>query len=559
MRSLGARRGILSVCALFLAVALLAAACGGGGTSGGGGGGGGGGQQVQNGGTLVFGAEQEPSEGLNFLLVCCTLAWSVWMLESPTLYGAYHHLPDFSYEPQLIDGEAKVTQNPFTITYHIKPQAKWSDGQPVTSKDFIFTWKTFVNPKWQMASRAGYDQIKSAQAIDDKTVKFIFSKPFADWKDLFEPVLPEHVLNGQNFNKVWQNCICDPKTGKGIGDGPFVFQSYQKGNQLTLVKNPNWWGSGPHLDKIVWKFTTDTNTEIQQLRGHEVDAIYPQPQLELKQLQSEPGIKLTTKAGTTYEHIDLQQGPKGNPLLKNLWMRQAIAYGIDRQAIVNQLFKDLSPGLPVLNNVMYLTNQPEYQPHFNIYKHDPKKAEQLLQSHGCKKGSDGIYVCNGQRASFRFVSTSGNELRELTFEIIQQQLKQVGIEVKNDFGDPAVVFGNKVLVAGNYDLFMFAWVGNPDPSGNVEIWKCKGSQNFTGWCNPKATKLLDASQSELNPQKRAQEFNEADQIAAQDLPTIPLYQKPDVLAYNADKVHGMTDNPAADGPAWDAQNWWISR
>lgn len=513
---------------------------------------------VQEGGTVIVGAEQEPSGGLNVELVCCTLAWGAWIFNQ-VFEGAYEVDPDFNYVPNIIEADPEIEEDPFTLTFKIRDEAQWSDGTPITSDDFIFTQEVYVDEKNNVASRAGYDKVESSEAIDDKTVKFTFSEPYAGWKDLWNPVLPKHVLEGENFNKIWNKGYV---TGDGepIGSGPFLFDEYKKGSELTLVKNDNYWGEHTaYLDEIVFRFLPETNTEIQSLRGGEVDVIYPQPQLELVPLTQQQDLEIQTNAGTTWEHIDIQLGKNGHPALaNNVEVRQALAYAIDREALVSQLFKDLSPDLTPLNNTIYMTNQAEYQDNWGTYTHDPAKAQELLEGIGCKKGDDGIYECDGERLSFEFTSTAGNALRELAFEVMQQQVKESGIELKSAFGDAAVVFGNKVLVAGNYDLFMFAWVGSPDPAGSVEIWKCEGSQNFTGYCNEEATELLEQSDTYLDNDQRAEALNQADAIMSEDVPTIPLYQKPTFLAYST-KVHGLVDNPTDEGFTWNTEDWWIEQ
>ena len=512
--------------------------------------------EVQEGGTVVLGWEQEPSGNLNVDLVCCTLAYGTW-IQRAVLQGAMAPQPDFSYAPQLVEAEPEVTDDPFSLTYKIRDEAAWNDGTPVSADDFIFTFETYMDKKNQMATRAGYDKITDAEAIDEKTVKFTFSEPYAGWRDLFNPIYPKHALEGENFNKVWRDCWCDGD-GNPVGNGPFLFESYKEGSELTLVKNEEYWGEPAHLDEIVFRFLPETSAEIQAVRGEEVDLIYPSPQLELVPLTTNPKLTVTSSPGTTWEHIDIQVGENGHPALRNLYVRQALAYAIDRDALVTQMFKDLSPDLTPLHNTIYMSNAPEYEANWETYTADVAKATALLEDNGCKKGGDGIYTCDGERLSFKFTSTTGNALRELAFQVIQQQTKAAGIELESDFGDPAVVFGDKVLVSGNYDLFMFAWVGNPDPAGSVEIWKCEGAQNFTGYCNEEVSELLESSDTTIDEAERAAALNEADALMAQDVPTIPLFQKPTVLVYN-NRLHGVEDNPTQQGPLWNVEEWWIEQ
>jgi peptide/nickel transport system substrate-binding protein len=556
------RRKSALLIALLLVLSLVAAACGGSddGDGEGVGGEGAGESELEpvEGGSLTFGAEQEPAEGLNGDLACCTLFWQT-VIFNRVLINAYEPNPDFEYEfTELLAGEAEVQEDPFQLTYSINPDAEWNDGTPITSEDFMFTIETVLDEKNDMASRAGYDvmDVEGIEMPDDKTIVIPFTEPYAGWKDaLFAPLLPAHALEGENYNRVWTNEIVNPKTGEAIASGPFQFESYNKGSNLTIVRNENWYGEHlAYLDEIVFQFIPDTSAEIQALRGGEVDAIYPQPQLELVDLQAEENITIESGAGTTWEHIDFQYD---NPLLGEDFVRQAIAQGIDRQAIIDQLFADINPDLEPLNNLIFMSNAPEYEEHFQDYGGNPEEAIAILEENGCTREGEGTFECNGEPLSFGFLSTTGNALRELTFEIVQEQLREVGIEVKPEFKDAAVAFGNQGLAGGNYDLMLFAWVGNPDPSGSVEIHKCEGTQNFQAYCNEEVTDLLEESNTTVDPADRAAVMNQADELMAADLPILPMYQKPTFFAFN-NELQNAIDNATQQGPTWNAQDWFLS-
>jgi len=516
------------------------------------------------GGTLVFGSEQEPP-CMNLNLNDCNNTWANYYGQL-VIRGVYMVNPKFTYTNDLVSN-VSLKLNPERVTYTIKPTAKWNDGQPVTSKDFIFTLSTIMNKDWDskptgggIVSRNGYDQISKAKANGAKSVTFTFKTNFADWKDLFGIVLPQHALVGEDFSKVFINDYINPKTGKEISDGPFTFDSWNHGSDFTLVRNPSFYGKKANLDKIVARFLTNSNTEIQAVRGGEVDAIYPQPQLPLADLKTVAGLTVQSHLGPIYEHIDIQVGPKGNPLAKFPWVRQSLMMSIDRASLVKAVFSTLNPTLQPLGNVIYLNNQPQYADHFKQWNFNPTKATKLIESHGCKKGSDGIYSCNGTRLSFQFESTAGNQLRTLAFAAIQQQLKTAGIEVINNFKPSNIYFGED-LPNGNYDLAMFAWSGGVDPSPNSSIWSCPsgaGTQNYMNYCDKAVDAAFAKGNAELDPKKRVAFYNRADQLIAKDLPTIPLYQKPTFLVYHSN-VHGMTDNTTQAGPMWNAESWSISK
>lgn len=513
------------------------------------------------GGTLIFGSEQEPP-CLNLNLNACNNTWANYYAQL-VLRGVYMVDPKFTYVNDLVS-KVSLQLNPQRVTYTIKPNAKWNDGTPVSGKDFVFTLTTILNKAWDskptgegIVSRTGYDQISKSSATA-KSATFTFKTNYADWKDLFGIVLPQHALVGEDFSKAFINDIKNPKNGKEISDGPFVFSGWNHGSDFTLVKNPTFYGSKAKLDKIVARFLTNSNTEIQAMRGGEVDAIYPQPQLPLADLKSVSGLSIQSHLGPQYEHIDIQVGPKGNPLAKFPWVRQSLMMSIDRASLVKAVFSTLNPTLKPLGNVIYLNNQPAYVDHFKTWNYNAAKAAKLIESHGCKKGSDGIYSCNGTRLSFQFESTAGNQLRVLAFSAIQQQLKANGIEVINNFKPSNIYFGTD-LPNGNYDLAMFAWSGGVDPAPNTPIWSCPsgaGTQNYMNYCDKAVDALFQKGNAELDPKKRAALYNQADALIARDLPTIPLYQKPTYLVYN-NKVKGMTDNTTQAGPMWNAESWSI--
>jgi peptide/nickel transport system substrate-binding protein len=504
---------------------------------------------------VVFGAEQEPP-CLNGVLAGCNNTWTSWTV-GISFPGLYKILPNGDLAPDLLDGEAKFTKKPFTVTYKIKKNANWSDGKPVTSQDVIFTMQTIVNEKNDVASRSGYTDIARAKAIDSKTLKLTFKKPYAAWKFLFSTqfgVLPKHALQGKDFNEIWNTNVNSQTTGKPIGSGPFILESYTKGQSLTMVRNPKYYGKQPKIGKIVFRFITNTDSEIQAIKGGEVDAIYPQPQLQLGDLRRTSGLKVLTSAGSQYEHIDFNAGKKGFPLARAPWFRQAFAYSIDRTALTKQLFGTLKPDLKPLDSLTYQNTQKQYQPHFSQYTYNPTKAGQIMAKHGCTKGGDGIFVCNGIRASVKYGTTAGNRLRELSQEIVQAQAKKSGIEV-TIANAPSRIFFPQVSNE-DYQLALFAWVGTGDPSGITDIYSCGGESNWMGYCSKKVTDLLKAADQELDPATRVKLVNQAGKIMGLNVPSLPLYQKPTFFVYKS-KLQGLADNPTLGGPLWNVENWSI--
>jgi peptide/nickel transport system substrate-binding protein len=508
-------------------------------------------------GTLVFGAEQGggPDWCLNLILdVDCNAFWNV-VFQTPVIRGAFLVTPDFKYKPDLIS-RYQLQTRPMRVTYYIRKNARWSDGVQVTGKDWRFTWQTATNPKYkEHIDPLGWEDIRSVSG-NGKVVKVTFKKNFAAWRGLFNYVLPQHALSGTDMLTVWNDCICNPKKGNTpISNGPFLLTRFDRGAGITLTKNRRgWYGKPAKLDSIVFRFITNTNSEIQAIRSGEVDAIYPQPQLALADLRNQSGLRVVTHLGLQWEHIQIQQGAKGNPLAKQKWLRQALITSLNRSAAARALYGTLNPRVGVLNSVSRLTNEKTYNPnHFNKWNYNPAKVNQMMNAHNCSKGGDGIFRCGGTKVSFDFASTTGNALRALAFTIFQDQAQRAGIELRNGFVPAGTLFGSK-LPAHDFDLAMFTQIVTTDPHYVVSTFSCGSPSNYFEYCNRTVTNLLGRSDRELNDAKRLALVNRAGAIMGNDVPVIPLFQRPTYFVFKT-SIKGMVDNPTSQGPSFNAENW----
>src|SRR5262245_7830000 len=508
-------------------------------------------------GTLVFGAEQGggPDWCLNQILdVDCSAFWNV-VFETPVIRGAYLFTPKFTYKPDLI-ARAAVKKRPFTVTYFIRKNAKWSDGVPVTGKDWKFTWATAANPRYRdhITFEAGWDDIKNITGAG-KVVRVIFKRPYAPWRTLFPFILPQHALAGTDMLSVWNDCICNPKKGNApISDGPFLLTKFDRGSGITLQRNNHgWYGPKAKLDSIVFRFITNTNSEIQAIKSGEVDAIYPQPQLALADLRSQAGLKVVSHVGLQWEHIEIEQGPKGNPLAKQAWMPRALLQAVNPRAAAKAPYGTLNPSISPLQSLVRLKGEKGYSNDFGKYDYSPARIDAAMRAHGCSKGGDSIFRCNGTKVSFDFASTSGNALRTLAFTIYQDQAAKAGIELKNGFVPAGTLFGSK-LPSRDFDLAMFTYLVQVDPTYLINTFACGLAANYTEYCNRTVTNLLNKSDHELNDQKRLALIGRVGKILANDVPMIPLYQRPTYLVYKT-SVHGMVDNASSQGPSFNAEAW----
>ena len=241
-----------------------------------------------------------------------------------------------------------VKKNPLTVKFTFKKEAKWSDGKPVVAEDFWQTWQTYINPKFNPISRTGYEDIKSVTRGNGKNVTVVFKKQYADWESVVSSgVWPAHIIKGKDMNEMFLNSI-------PVSSGPWKFSSWQKGVQITVVKNPAY-KAGPamKLDRLVFRYILDTNSRFQALKAGEGQVMEPQPQLQIADFMKDSKFKVDTKVGYTYEHIDFEFGEKGHPALKQPYVRQALIQGMNRQQVAGALYGEIAKGLPPLQSLAY--------------------------------------------------------------------------------------------------------------------------------------------------------------------------------------------------------------
>jgi peptide/nickel transport system substrate-binding protein len=468
--------------------------------------------------------------------------------------------------PELLTSLPRMIKpNPLTATATYKPTARWSDGRPLTGADFVAGYRTRMNPNWDITSRDGWQDIASVRAKGKSfTVTFKKGKSYFAWRELMgaQP-MPAHKVAGQDFNKLWADSI-------DISSGAFKFQSWQKGTQLSIVKNPAYRsGKSAVLDRIVFRYIAGAS-QFQALKSGEGDVVEPQPQVQIVDFYKDNKFKVQVGPSYQWEHLDFQQGAKAHPALKRKFVRQAIATGINRAQIREVLYvkTGLVPNLkliPVLQSNIYKPFEAAYRPAYSRWKFSQRNAIAILKKNGCTGGPDTpsgsntrIFSCPGVgQLSFAFTTTSGNPLRALTFEIIQRQLKSVGIEFTPRFISPAVLFGGGTLTSGDWQAVMFTFLSDPTGPGTFYgIAGCGGDQNYGKGCNRKASRLLQRAQYTADEAARNRMLQQAEVILADEVFSIPLFSRPAYLL-NSTRVKGPVKNPTLQGSTWNAELWSV--
>ncbi len=514
-------------------------------------------QTPRVGGTVVVGLLDSEPPCLNALLVkCAQSAATIPFIAEMILQPAFDVSPEYTYRPRLVSRVTFTRKLPFTLTYHIRRAARWSDGVPVTARDFLFTHRARVAGSAELAEfeRDDLRRVRSVSALDAKTVRVVLRSRFSGWRSLFGNVLPSHALQGEDLTKIWIDRIDNPKTGRRIGSGPFLLESWERGRQLTLVRNPRYWGAHrAYLDRIVIRFRVESENPVDWFRNGELDVadgIFPD---SVAALRREPGVKVLAGPSAGYQGFTFRIGPGGHPALRNKLIRRALAHAIDRATLVREVPGQINPSLRPLQSLLFLVQSPYYRPNWSKYRYRPALATRLLEQAGCRRGADSIYSCAGERLSLRFVTNAGISPRARILSLVQAQLRRSGVEVVPIFA-PSRTFIGTILPSGDFDVALFGFFSPPNPTGN-DVFGCGGSQNFSGYCQRLVTRDLDQANRILDARQQARVMNRADAQMARDVPMLPLNQIPVATAVR-DTVRnfGQSLNPLTN-----SENWWLER
>jgi peptide/nickel transport system substrate-binding protein len=473
------------------------------------------------------------------------------------LEGAFEVGPDLAFRPNLVT-EVEIGRNPFTLTYVIRPEARWSDGVPVTASDFRFTYRAFATRQTSPVDlRQLYAKIRRVAVLGPKTLRVELAQPFADWRDFFHIVLPRHVLAGQDLAAVWRNRIDDPQTGEPIGSGPFLVGRLELDRQLTIVRNPRYWG--PHAsytDHGVLLFL-DPRDLLGPVRRNEVDLsglVFTQQDAD--EIRRTPGWRVVTWPALGMEHLAFRVDPPGHPALRNKLVRRALAYGIDREEIARRANAELGARARPLDSTVFLASEPFYKPNWSRYRYQPGEARRLLEQAGCRRGADGIYVCAGERLRLRFLTTAGVPARELTLRLVQAHLLRVGVDVDLLYAPQAVLF-DSILPSGDYDAVLFQWGFNPGGRAIAES-RCGHEANWTGFCSRLIMRDVQQVDRIVDPRQRARVLNAADAKLVNAVPVLPLFEPIARLGLKT-RVRGFVGGGAPANWVQNSEDWWLER
>lgn len=444
---------------------------------------------------------------------------------------------------------------PFCVVYEIAAGAVWSDQTPVTSADFVHTLDAVTDPVSGALEQTGYRLISDIEVIDDKSFVVSFSRIFPAWRTLFDFVLPSHSEMGYLTEGA-------PVTG------PFMLEEWIEGERIVLTRNPLYWPTADPISEdplgdvqqLIFVFPENVRDQLRQLENGDVDVVNPRPlEWMIDELRTMEQVSFDVVPGAFWEHIDFNHD---DPLLGQPWVREAISLAIDRQAILDETVRAVDEDAPTLDSAVFLTNSAHYEANYD-HTYAPDLAESILQERFCARDDDRVYNCQGRRMSFLWATTVGDEYRETIYEMVSEDLEEVGIELILQPFTPSELFSSNVFFGGPsvWQMINFSWKGEPDPFLANTTFYCSGDApsgfgmlNVNRYCDETVEGLIRSTEEVVDVRERVAAYNEADALYLADRAIIPLFQKPALLAFDS-AFSGPEPNISASTDLWNVSAW----
>ncbi|MFF4498194.1 ABC transporter substrate-binding protein [Streptomyces sp. NPDC001546] len=459
--------------------------------------------------------------------------------------GLLTHDADMKLKPALAEALPEVSADGRTYTYTLRRGVKFSDGEPFSSRDVEFTYRTILDPRTNNASRTELDALQSVTAQGADRVVFTLKYPYAPFAErTVLPIAPEHVAGRQDVNS-------GEFTTRPVGTGPYVLTGWSKGEKLSFKANPGYWGGEPAVKHFTMAVIKDDDVRATRLRSGELDAAILPP--DLARGFARDGAR-RTYAARTFDYRDVTL-PTQHPVTGDGAVRRALDLAVDRKAMVEALLD--GAGKPAYGPVP--TDSPWFAPGTER-PHDLDGARRILDEAGWKTGPDGIRVKGGVRAAFPLWYLSGDKIRQDHALAFASDAKKAGIEVKTEAGTWEVIEPrmrtDAVLAGGGspadpdfdqYQLLTSSLAGD-------------GFNNMARYANPAVDRAVAEGRTSGDPAVRKAAYDTVQRELAKD-PGYVFLTHIDHLYVVSDRWDGLStqvephDHGLGSGPWWNVESW----
>jgi peptide/nickel transport system substrate-binding protein len=515
--------------------------------------------------TFIYGDTSEPSS-LNPFRGYLGTDFYFW--------GWSYHLPinfavdDLGAVPDLVT-DVQVNDEGTEFTYTLRDDVMWSDGEPLTSADVVWTLNTYKD-KHAYLPQTYLGTVESVEALDDHTVVLRTSEPTSLYGGavpyMYTYILPQHV---------WEQYEDQPKSYDNVpsvGSGPFVIAEYERGQFVRMERNQYWTGPDPHFDEIIYRIFKSEDAEAEALRTGEIDFGYFDSANIFNSLKGEPGIathvgtrpefdEIAMNTGSAFQEADppFQPHGDGHPALQDPVVRRAIRMAISSEQIAEKVHLGYAtPGNTVVPPVSI--SGMRWEPTGDeVIPFDLEGAAQLLEDNGYRDtDGDGVReMPDGTPLEFRYYTQTNDQNTIKTAPFVKSWLEDIGIDAKVTAMSSGRL-GDEIN-AGTFDLFHWGWIPDPDPDSQLSYFTCAerppNAQTYGNddsyYCNPEYDRLYQQQRTTLDPQQRQDIIHEMQRVFYEDSPYAVLWYPPLYQGYRTDSFTGYQPQPSPHGDLLD--------
>ena len=463
-------------------------------------------------------------------------------------------VPDLALEVPTVDNGG-ISPDGKVFTFHLRKDAKWHDGKPVTAKDVVFTWEMIMKAP-QVVSRDGFDDIQRMETPDDYTVVMYLKEQRAawllNWAAISGAIIPSHAWKDVAPTEFTKAHVLSRQP---IGSGPFKLAEWKSGSHVILEANKEYYGEGPYLAKLIYRAVSDNNTQLTMLKTGEADIAMSLVGDQYPQAEAIKRLQVSLDPGSAYTHMTFNLD---NPLFQDKRVRQSLNYALPRQLIVEKVLHGI--GVPATTSTAPVLWA--YNDDLKPYPFDIEKAKQLLTEAGwVDKDGDGIREKDGKKLAFSLSTSAGAKERAQIAQIAKQYWKEIGVDLEIKLVEATMLFGD-VLENRKFDMIMFGWLTPADPdeftlyhSSQIPTPENEMlGQNYAGYVNPKVDQLLEKGKSLLDQEERLPVYHEIQKILYDELPLLYCYYFVDIHVAPKN-LENWRPAPFTNGINWNVNQW----